>query len=330
MTKIRFGIVGTNWITEDFINAARQVGDFELTAVYSRAEPTGRQFADKHHIPYIYTDMEQFASSAEVDAVYIASPNSLHADQAIMCMSHGKHVLCEKPLASNSQEVRRMIDAAMKQGVLLMEAMKSTCTPNFHAIRDNLHKIGPIRRYFGSYCQYSSRYDLYKRGEVPNAFNPQFSNGALMDLGVYCIYPLVVLFGQPDRIQASGYMLDSGVDGAGSLLLGYEGLDAVIQYSKISDSYASAEIQGEHGTIIFDKISRPDKVQIRYRDGSVEELTKPQVDNAMYYEVHEFIELIKSGFSEAAVNTHANSLKVIEIMDEARKQMGLTYPADHT
>lgn len=325
---IRFGIIGTNWITEDFINAARQIGEFALTAVYSRTEATGRQFADKHDIAHVFTDLEQFAASSELDAVYIASPNSLHAEQAILLMNHGKHVLCEKPLASNAREVRRMTEAARTNGVLLMEAMKSTFTPNFQVIQENLHKIGEVRRYFGSYCQYSSRYDLYKRGEVPNAFNPQYSNGALMDLGVYCIYPLVVLFGRPERIQASAYMLDSGVDGAGSLLLGYNGMDAVIQYSKIVDSYASAEIQGENGTIIFDKISRPDKVQIRYRDGKVEDLTRPQVDNAMYYEVQEFIELVKSGASESAINSHVNSLKVAEIMDEARKQMGLIYPAD--
>jgi predicted dehydrogenase len=328
---IRFGIIGTNWITEDFINAARRIGDFALTSVYSRKEETGRQFADKHNIPNVYTDLEQFAASEELDAVYIASPNSMHADQAILCMNQGKHVLCEKPLASNAQEVRRMSEAAVNNGVLLMEAMKSTLTPNFRVIQDHLHKIGPVRRYFASYCQYSSRYDIYKKGEeIPNAFNPQFSNGALMDLGVYCVYPLVVLFGQPERIQASGLMLESGVDGAGSLLLSYKDMDAVIHYSKIVDSYASAEIQGERGTIVFDKISRPDKVQIRYRNGVVEELTKPQDANAMFYEVQQFIELIKSGATQSSTNSLANSLKTIEIMDEARRLMGLVYPADHT
>ncbi|RED51708.1 Gfo/Idh/MocA family protein [Cohnella lupini] len=325
---IRFGVIGTNWITEDFINAARRIGNFSLTAVYSRSETTGQAFAEKHGISHVYSDLDSFAASGEWDAVYIASPNSFHADQAVLCMSHGKHVLCEKPIGSNTAEVARMAEAAAEYGVVLMEAMKSTVTPNFLAIRDNLHKIGPVRRYFGSYCQYSSRYDLYKRGELPNAFNPEFSNGALMDLGVYCIYPLVVLFGVPDRIQANGFMLDSGVDGAGSLLLGYKDMDAVIQYSKIVDSYASAEIQGEKGTIVFDKISRPDKVEIRYRDGKIEDLTVPQEDNAMYYEVREFISLIQSGAKQSELNSHANSLAVIGVMDEARRLMGLSFPAD--
>ncbi|WP_391573105.1 Gfo/Idh/MocA family protein [Cohnella sp.] len=325
---LRFGIIGTNWITEDFIDAAKRNNDIELTAVYSRTEEKGRAFADKHGIPHVYTDLERFASSAELDAVYIASPNAAHADQAIMCMSKGKHVLCEKPLASNAREVRRMVEAAKGDGVLLMEAMKSTFTPTFRALRDNLHKIGKVRRYCGSYCQYSSRYDLYKRGELPNAFNPALSNGSLMDLGVYCLYPLVVLFGAPERIQASAYILESGADGAGSLLLGYEGMDAVVHYSKIVDSYASAEIQGELGTIVFDKISRPDNAHIRYRDGSIEELTQPQEDNAMYYEVREFADLLAAGKRESDINSYDSSIKVMELMDEARRQTGLEYPAD--
>jgi len=325
---IRFGIIGTNWITNDFIDAARRNEGIEIVAVYSRKQETGRAFADKQGIARVFSDLGEFAANADIDAVYIASPNSFHAEQAIACMNAGKHVLCEKPLASNAREVRRMIDAARANGVLLMEAMKSTFTPTFLAIRDNLHKIGSVRRYSGSYCQYSSRYDLYKQGELPNAFNPEFSNGALMDLGVYCIYPLIVLFGAPERIQASAFMLDSGADGAGSLLLGYKGMDAVIHYSKIVDSYAGAEIQGENGTIVFDKISRPDKAFIRYRNGTEEELTRPQEDNAMYYEVKEFADLIRSGKRESELNSFANSLAAMEVMDAARRQMGLVYPAD--
>jgi predicted dehydrogenase len=325
---IRFGIIGTNWITEDFIKAAREHPAFELTAVYSRTETTAQLFADKHKIRHIYTDMDTLANSPELDAVYIASPNSLHAEQAIILMNHGKHVLCEKPMASNVREVDRMFEAASRNGVVLMEAMKSTLTPNFQAIMDNLHKIGTVRRYFASYCQYSSRYDEYLKGNILNAFKPEFSNGALMDLGVYCIYPLAVLFGEPDTLQAKGLLLSSGADGQGSILFNYKEMDAVVQYSKIADSYASAEIHGEKGTILIDKISRPDKVEIRYRGGLVEEITRPQMDNAMYYEVAEFIQLIQSGVKESAMNSYSHSRLTMKLMDEARKQIGLVYPAD--
>jgi predicted dehydrogenase len=325
---IRFGIIGTNWITEDFIRSAREVEGFVLTAVFSRSEENARPYAAKYGIPHVYTDFDSFANSPELDAVYIASPNFLHAEQAIRCMKSGKHVLCEKPIASNAREVEQMIAAAEDNGVVLMEAMKSTFTPTFLAIRDNVHRIGPVRRFFASYCQYSSRYDEYLKGNVLNAFKPELSNGALMDLGVYCLYPLVVLFGEPDRVQASAYLLETGVDGQGSILLQYGQMDAVVQYSKITDSYASAEIQGEKGTIVFDKISRPDKAELRLRGGEIVDLTMPQSENSMMYEVQEFIALINEGNLESALNSHDHSLKVMRIMDEARKQVGLVYPAD--
>ncbi len=325
---VRFGIIGTNWITERFIQAASEIEDFALTAVYSRTEERAKEFAAKFHVQTTFTDLESMAKSEEIDAIYIASPNCFHAEQAIMCMNHGKHVLCEKPMASNKAEVKAMMDAARKNNVLLMEALKTTLLPNFTSIQNHLYKIGTVRRYAASYCQYSSRYDAYKKGTVLNAFNPAFSNGSLMDIGVYCIYPMVVLFGKPHTVKATGMLLDSGADGEGSILFQYEDKDAVVMYSKITNSYLPAEIQGEDGSIIIDKIHTPEKVEIRYNDGSVEDITEPQEGNAMYYEVKEFIELIQKGNLESSINSYANSLITAELMDEARKQIGLVFPAD--
>ncbi|MDQ0232353.1 Gfo/Idh/MocA family protein [Metabacillus malikii] len=325
---VRFGVIGTNWITERFIEAAKIDGDFSLTAVYSRTEEKAKEFAEKYEIRHTYTDLTAFVSSREFDAVYIASPNSFHASQAIMCMEHGKHVLCEKPMASNAKEVSEMIQVAEKQSVVLMEAMKTTVLPNFLSIQKHLNKIGKIRRYVASYCQYSSRYDKYKEGIILNAFNPKFSNGSLMDIGIYCVYPAVTLFGKPKQVQATSYMLESGVDGEGSMLLTYDDMDAVITYSKITDSALPSEIQGEEGTIIIDKIHTPENVTIHYRDGSVENITVEQNAHSMYYEVKEFIELINSNKLQSIQNSHENSLQTAKIIEEARRQIGLIYPAD--
>ncbi|WP_068776287.1 Gfo/Idh/MocA family protein [Paenibacillus sp. FJAT-26967] len=325
----RFAVIGTNWITEELIRAAQESPQFTLTAVYSRKEETARAFADKFGAAHIFTDLEKMAQSDQFDAVYIASPNSFHAEQAVLLMNQGKHVLCEKPIASNTGELDKMIAAAKKNNVLLMEALKSTFLPNFQAIRDHLHKIGPVRRYFASYCQYSSRYDAYKSGTVLNAFNPIFSNGAMMDLGVYCIYPMVVLFGKPEQVAANAVLLESGVDGEGSILAKYGEMDGVLMYSKITQSHLPSEIQGENGTIVIDKISQPEKVEIRYRDGSVEDLSQPQQARNMVYEVEHFIGLLEKGVLESPVNSYENSRNAMEVMDEARKQFGLVYPADY-
>ena len=337
MNKVRFGVVGTNFITDWVIAGAREDERFELAAVYSRTRERGEEFAAKHNIPHIFTSLEEMAASDKVDAIYIASPNYMHAEQSILCMSHGKHVLCEKPIASNAREAAAMIAASEKYGVTLMEAMKSTLSPNFRAVKENLHRIGTPRRYFASFCQYSSRYDKYKEGVILNAFRPELSNGAMMDIGVYTIYPLVALFGKPQTINAQGIVLSSGVDGQGAVNMQYEGLNATVLYSKIANSQLPAEIEGEDGNIIIDRIQTPIDVRFYPRQAPAsghekrtegEIISQQEEHNEYYYEIKEFIDLIEQGRLESAVNSHQNSITTLEIIDEVRRQLGVSYPAD--
>ena len=268
MDKIRFGVVGTNFITDWVIAGGREDRRFEVAAVCSRTAERAQAFAARHRIPHTFTSLEAMASSTLIDAVYIASPNVCHAAQSILCMRHGKHVLCEKPFASNAAEVRQMQQAAADSRVVLMEAMKPTLTPAFRAVQTALPEIGAVRQYFACYCQYSSRYDKLREGVVLNAFRPELSNGAVMDIGVYTLYPMVVLFGRPRTIQASVIRLYSGVDGHGCVNFTYDGgLNATVLYSKIAYSRLPTEIQGENGRIMLDRINIISEVSLSYRNG---------------------------------------------------------------
>jgi predicted dehydrogenase len=326
---INVGIVGTSWITEEFIKCASLIDNFRLSAVYSRSEEKSRSFGEKYKVINIYTDLEEMSKSKAIDAVYIASPNSFHAEQAIIFLNNGKHVLCEKPIASNVKHLQAMIKAAKDNDVLLMEAMKTGFLPNFKVIEENIYKLGKIRGCFMSYCQYSSKYDAYKEGKAVNAFDIRFSNGSIMDIGIYCIYPVIKLFGKPNDIKASALKLPSGVDGEGSLILSYDDMEGVILHSKISNSYVPCEIKGENGSMLIDKINNTEKVQIIYRDGSIEDLSVPQLKETMYYEAKEFIELIEGNKRESEINSYSHSLQVIEIIEMARKQTGVIFPADN-
>lgn len=339
MKKVRFGVIGTNFITDWVIEGAREDERFELAAVCSRSRDRGEEFAARHAIPHVFTSVEEMAASDVIDAVYIASPNFMHASQSIICMSHGKHVLCEKPMASNAREAREMIETSERYGVTLMEAMKPTMTPHFRSVMENLPRIGTIRRYVASYCQYSSRYDRFKAGELPNAFNPQLSNGAIMDIGVYTIYPMVALFGRPDRITASGLLLSSGVDGQGVATMDYgDKMQATVIYSKIADSRLRSEIQGEDGIISMDTINHMADITLTQRavnlgggknSGTVtENISVPVAHNEYYYEIAEFISLVLAGRKESSINSHATSLATMEIIDEIRRQIGVRFPAD--
>lgn len=327
-SKIRFGIIGTNFIVDSVIEAARIDPRFDLVAIYSRTEETAKDFARKHQISHTFTDVEEMAQSSLIDAVYIASPNFLHSSQALLFMKHGKHVLCEKPLASNAREVSEMIQASKEYNVTLMEAMKPTLTPNFKTVIENVTALGTIRRYFASYCQYSSRYDKLKEGIVLNAFNPLYSNGATMDLGVYTIYPMVVLFGRPNKILATGLLLSTGVDGQGAVNFEYDDMNATVLYSKIADSHLPTEIQGEKGLISVDKINAPSDIKLCFRNRDKLYIGHSDQKNDYFYEIEEFIDLIQSGKRESAINSHENSLITIEIVDEIRRQLGVSYPAD--
>lgn len=326
--KIRFGIIGTNFIVDKILEAAKLEPRFELVAVYSRTQERADEFAKKHNIPHTFTSLEAMASTTLIDAVYIASPNSLHAPQSMLFMQHGKHVLCEKPFASNVREVKAMIAASDKYNVTLMEAMKPTLTPNFFAIKDNLKEIGTIRRYFSCYCQYSSRYDKLKEGEILNAFDPALSNGAVMDLGVYTIYPMVVLFGRPKKVSATGLKLSTGADGQGAVNFEYDGMNATVLYSKIADSNLPTEIQGEEGTITSDRINIINKVTLKKKGEDENIISTPNPTHEYYFEIAEFINLIKKGERESKTNSHENSLITLEIVDEIRRQLGIIYPAD--
>lgn len=338
MNKIRFGVIGTNFITDWVIAGAKQDERFELVAVCSRTQERANEFAAKYDIPYTFTSLEEMAASPLIDAVYIATPNYLHASQSILCMKHGKHVLCEKPMASNAYEVKQMIAASRQYGVTLMEAMKPTLTPNFRVLREALPKAGVIRRYFASYCQYSSRYDKFKEGIVLNAFKPELSNGAMMDIGVYTVYPMVVLFGRPNKISASGVVLSTGTDGQGAVNFEYEGMNATVLYSKIANSSLPTEIEGEDGNFMLDKINQINRVTWQARPVAssgkgpltpVEDISAVTDKDEYYYEVAEFINLVQAGKLESEVNSHENSLITIEIIDEVRRQLGVSFLVDH-
>ena len=325
---IRFGVIGTSEITQVFLKGAKLVEKFKLAAVYSRKEETAREFADKYGVKTIFTSLEEMAKSDEIDAVYIASPNSFHAKQAIIFMKNKKHVLCEKAFASNIKEVEEMIKVAKENNVVLMEAMRTTLTPNFKIVMENIYKLGKIRRYFSSFCKYSSRYDKYREGVVLNAFKRELSNGALMDIGVYTIYPMITLFGEPKEIKATSYMLESGVDGEGSVIFKYDEMEGSVIYSKISNSYLPTEIQGEEGTMIIDKINEVNSVKIVYKDGNIEELSTKQEEDSMCYEIDEFVNLIINNKKESNINSLENSKIVMKIMDNVRSQIGLEFIAD--
>ncbi len=327
MTVIRLAVIGTNWITDQFIGAALATERFELSAVYSRELKRAGEFA-RQYSPNIalFDDFDQFANSDVFDAVYVASPNVLHAPQTIALLNAGKHVACEKPLTSSFELAQQMYQAAQDNQKVLFEAFMSPHRPNFKVLKSQLGSIGEIRKAFISYCQYSSRYQKYLNGENPNTFNPAFSNGSIMDIGYYCLASAVELFGEPQSLQATAHLLDSGVDGNGSVLMCYHGFDVVLTHSKISDSYLTSEIQGEEGALQVEMISVARKVVKIPRGGQAQDLSVAQHDNPMFDEANVFADQINANTLDEACKQR--SLLVAKLLAEIRRQTGVKFPTD--
>ena len=332
---IRIGVIGTNFVSDWLCEAAASLDCTEITAVYSRAQETGDAFAEKHHIPHVFTDYDAFLASDIIDAVYIASPNFAHAAQAVRALNAGKHVLCEKVIATNSRELSEMIAAARANCCVLLEAMRPSFDPCIALVREHLPKLGKLRRVVLDFNQYSSRYDKFKMGDIQNAFNPAYSNAAIMDIGVYIVHIAAKLFGRPRRILSMSTLLHNGFEGSGHVLLDYGDMKAELSYSKITESVTPNLFVGEDATLAIGKITMPTDMRIIYHKGSPnlgtagkweEEIPFETVENNMIYELAEFARLCREGQYE---NEYLeNSVIEMEIIDEVRRQNGIVFPAD--
>lgn len=326
---VRFGIIGTGRISDWVLKGAGQDSRIKVTAVCSRTVEAAEAFIDRNPLAQgarIYTSVEEMAADTQIDAVYIGTPNQTHHPYTIACLKAGKHVLCEKPLAINAEEGHEMVKAARESGCLLMEAMISTLNPNFHIVASRIKDIAPIRQYSSYFCQYSSKYDALKKGEIASSFKPGTA-GALRDIGIYTLYPLVALFGHPSEVRGNLRTVkthEGTSDVQGTAYLRYEDMDATLTWSKTYDSFQSTEIAGEKGNLILDEIHIARKAEIiPHAAPTSGQGPKPGRSiisegiphNEYYYEFKEFADLLEEGKRESSYNSHETSLTVLEIMD---------------
>lgn len=249
---IKYATIGTSFIAEQFVTGANATGKLELAAVYSRKYDTGTAFAKKFNCDKIYTSLDDLANDCEIDAVYVASPNVFHAKQSELLLNAGKHVICEKSITTSASEYKRLKTLADSKGLIYLEAIIPIYNPSRERIKTALKEIGNIAMAKIDYCQRSSRYDRFMSGEHVNIFDMSLHAGTLMDLGVYCVYAAVDLFGKPNNIKASASFLKGGADGSGVAIFEYDNFSACLTYSKTGQSVAPTEIVGDSGSVIME------------------------------------------------------------------------------
>lgn len=325
---MKLGIIGTNFVSEMMLEATSLLNEFKIEVVCSRQLENAKNFAEKHAIKH-YTNDYQTLLDYDLDAIYLAVPNVLHKDIAIFFLENKMPVFCEKPMASNYDEVKAIVDAARANDTLLFEGLVPIYTKAFTTIKENLKNIGQVRRAVLTMNQYSSRYDAYREGVILNAFKPELSNGSVMDIGVYPLSVALALFNRPKNVYASAHLLSSKVDGSGTILMQYDGFDVIIMHSKISNQVMYPEIQGEDGVIVFDHVSIPKTVDLYLNKAKKENLFTDDEKPAMYYEWKAFLTALKTNKKEAFEGALDLSLNIHATLTHIRKLTKVEFPADN-
>ncbi|MBT3666605.1 MAG: Gfo/Idh/MocA family oxidoreductase [Opitutae bacterium] len=326
MKKIRWGILGTGRIARAFAEGLKNTSNGYLNAVGSRSEKSAHLFAKEWNIEHFFGSYIELAKSTSIDAVYIATPHTEHNKNAIICLEHGKAVLCEKPFAVNASQVKQMIQKAKEENMLLMEGMWSRFPPLMEKVRNIIanHEIGEIRTIHA---------DFGFRPETKNIegrlFNPKLAGGSLLDVGIYPVSLSFMLNGKPDSFVTDWTIGETGVDEQASIIFKYlNGSMAVLHSSIQSDTGQEAFISGTEGTIrIHKQCWKPQSMTLsKWKTDETKEIEIPFIGNGFNYEAEHFGELLIEGKKESPIMPLSESLEIIKTLDEIRNKWGLSYP----
>lgn len=330
---LNLGIIGTNWITEQFVLAAEETGEFKLTEVYSRREESARDFADKFKVETVTTDLTAFVQSPNFSVVYIASPNSFHYRQAKLALENGKHVISEKPAVATAAEINELIALAQEKKLFYFEAARNIHEEGFKQLQELLPANQEIIGANFSFMKYSSRYDLVLAGEEPNIFSPKFAGGALMDLGVYVVYAAVALFGKPESVHYFARKIATGVDGIGTMVFRYENFDVNLMTGKIGNSFLPSEIYTLERTYSLNAINSIAGIDI-YETQTGETVTVPvdMQENTMIEEARDFAAVINHPTDKKLQEEYHTWLELARdvhtIMEELRAQAEIKFTGE--
>lgn len=325
---IRLATVGTSAITEKFLAACRLTGRYEFHTAYSRSAENCEKFAEARGFKHFSDNLKAVAQNPQIDAVYIATPNAFHYEQSKLFLENGKNVICEKPITTDCKKYDELLSLADKKGLVYAEAIMSRHSAGREILLDAISQIGRISQARIDFCQLSSRYDKFKSGEKVNIFDMSLAAGTLMDLGVYCVYAAIDLFGNPDTVSATAAFADNGADLSGAAVLGYKDFTAVLSYSKIGQSAIGSEIVGDKGVVKIGSVSQYADISLIKDGKEVPLLRLPDRAEVMRGEAEKFADYTqkKDDFFSDYRNVCELTHNVHDCMDKIKQSAKIKYP----
>lgn len=330
---VRWGILGPGGIARSTATALRAETNQVIQAVASRDLTRAQGFAHEFGAHTAYGSYDELVNDPDVDIVYVATPHSEHHAHALLALNAGKHVLVEKAFARNAAEARDILDTAKSKGLLAMEAMWTRFLPGMDVVRQCLESglLGEVENVFADHGQ-----PLYPGGPQ-RLSDPALAGGALLDLGIYPTSFASFALGGIDTVMATGRLTDEGVDAEETILVtGAKGGRGLLHATMTSRTPTSASINGTAGRLELGDPARPTsswysptRVRFVSRDGATDISWEPEsLAHGLHFELCEAARCVDAGLTESSLLPAAETLRIMEVLDEVRAQVGVRYPGE--
>jgi predicted dehydrogenase len=326
MGNTRWGIIGTGKIAKEFAAALHDTPGAVLAGVASRSSASAEAFAQEHGVAQAYGSYQALVDSPDIDLVYIATPHTEHAANALMALDAGKGVLCEKPFTMNHAEAGQVVEKARAKNLFLMEAMWSRFMPALAEVQRiiasaEIGRVNQVTADFGFTAAFDPAHRL---------FNRELGGGALLDLGIYPLSIAAALLGPVTSVTAQAEIGATGVDLTTGFILRHEGGGvSACACSLTAHTPVELTVSGPGGFIRMNsRFHHPESITVTRADGVARTIATPFLGNGYVHEVIEAQRCWQAGMMESPGMTHADTLALMKVLDTIRAQIGLAYAAD--
>jgi predicted dehydrogenase len=320
---LRWGVMGTGWIAERFVQALQQSTRQQVTAVGSRSRETAAAFAKQFGLQTGHGSYHDLVADSQVDIVYIATPHNYHHPCAMLALEAGKHILVEKPLALNAAQALQIAQLAERRGLFCMEGLWTFSLPRFDVVRQLLASgvLGEVRSVIADHGE--------RFAQSHRIMRPELAGGPLLDLGSYPIALANAVLGMPERVHAIGQPAPSGVNGQTAIVLGHPGgALSTLHTTLFSDTPTSATISGTKATLTLPgPFFAPGDVVLTETGGRRRiAYTEPAIGlRGLHYQAAEVARRISAGERSSPRRPLQASIDTLAVMDEVRRQVGVTF-----
>jgi len=323
---VRWGILGTGKIARAFANALREVPDAVLAGVASRSQDKADAFASEFGAGAAYGSYEALVAAPDIDLVYIGTPHPQHAANALLALRAGKGVLCEKAFTMNRRQADEVVAMARDKRLFLMEAMWTRFQPALAEVKriiasGEIGEVSQVAADLGFTANFGPGHRL---------FNPELGGGALLDLGIYPLSIAASLLGPVAEVRAQAQMGPTGVDVQTGFTLSHAGgAMSICSCSLLARTPSELTVSGTRGHVRMNtRFHQARSVTVALDDGSTRTIDTPFLGNGYVHEVIEAQRCFRAGLIESPGMTHDETLALMGVMDEIRRQIGLVYEAD--